>query len=172
MVQGSNIVASVAPNGNQLTIGTASNVTFTGVTTTSLTVAQGGTVAMGNNALTQVAPGVAPTDAANMSQLASVSEQSKQYTDNRVGQLSNEIVTNRKDANAGTAAAMAMGSMPQSFSPGKSMVAAGLASYEGQTAVAIGISKLSESGKWLIKINGAATSRGKTGVSVGAGFSW
>ncbi len=127
---------------------------------------------MGNNAVTQVANGVASTDAANMSQLASVGEQGRQYTDTRFNQLSADIVDNQKSANAGAAAAMAMAGMPQAFAPGKSMLAAGVATYAGQSAIAIGLSKLSESGKWLLKINGAANTRGKAGVSVGAGMSW
>ncbi len=172
VLEGNNIVASVSANGNQISISTVSAPTFTGVTTANLVVKPAGVVALGNNVITQVGAGVAPTDAANISQLENVAEQSRQYTDSRIGQLSTQVITNQKDANAGTAAAMAMAGMPQAFVQGKSMIAAGIGSYEGQSAVAIGVSKLSESGRWLLKINGAANSRGKAGVSFGAGYSW
>ena len=75
-------------------------------------------------------------------------------------------------ADAGTAGAMAMAGMPQAYTPGKSMVAAGAATYQGQTSIAIGVSRLSDNGTWVLKVNGSANSRGKVGMAVGAGYQW
>ena len=122
----------------------------------------------GGTMVSNVAPGVAGTDAVNVNQMnTGLSSVGKVIND-----LAQRIDGNEKNADAGTAGAMAMASMPQAFIPGKSMLGAGAATYQGQTAIAIGVSKLSENGKWVLKLNGAANSRGKVGVSVGAGFHW
>ena len=112
-----------------------------------------------------MAPGTQGTDAVNLNQLNTGFEHA-------TTQLRNELNGVSKDANAGTAAAIAMANMPQAFTPGKSMIAAGAGYYEGQTALSIGVSKLSDSGRWVIKFSGSADTRGKVGVGAGAGFQW
>lgn len=74
------------------------------------------------------------------------------------------------DANAGVSSAMAMAALPQAYIPGKSMVTGGVASYNGQGAVAVGLSKLSDNGRWVLKISGSADTQGNVGGAVGAGF--
>ena len=69
-------------------------------------------------------------------------------------------------------AALAMASMPQSVLPGKAMMTAGLANYQGQSAVAIGVSNFSENGRWVVNFNGSANTRGKVGAGVGVGMHW
>ena len=87
-------------------------------------------------------------------------------------QLRNEINGVAKDASAGSAVAIAMANMPQAFSPGKSMLSAGVGTYKGESAISIGVSKLSESGRWVIKFSGSADTRGNVGIGAGAGFQW
>jgi autotransporter adhesin len=123
-------------------------------------------------AIHNVAAGVAGTDAANVDQVKQMGQEANAYTDLRSNQLRADIQTTAKDASAGTAGAMAMAGMPQAAIPGKSMWTAGAAAYDGQAAIAIGVSKLADNGRWVIKFSGSANSRGKTGVSVGAGFHW
>lgn len=122
--------------------------------------------------VSNVAAGTQGTDAVNLNQLQSASAAAAQYTDVRVNQLGAQLESNRRDANAGTAGAIALASMPQAFTPGKSMLAAGVGSYEGENSVAVGVSKLSENGKWVLKIGGSANSRGKVGVGAGVGYQW
>ncbi|PZQ67315.1 MAG: calcium-binding protein, partial [Variovorax paradoxus] len=122
----------------------------------------------GGQTITNVAPGVNGTDAVNVNQLSA----GLGTVNNNVNALRQEMVDNRRDAQAGVAAAMAMAGMPQAYLPGKSMLAAGAASFKGQTAIAIGLSKISDNGKWVTKITGSANTRGDVGVSVGAGFQW
>ncbi|MEJ1162082.1 YadA-like family protein [Variovorax sp. CCNWLW186] len=133
-------------------------------------------VTLGNNTgpttIHNVAPGVAGNDAVNVNQLNSGIAGANAYTDSRVNQLRGDIKGAAKDASAGTAGAMAMAGMPQAYIPGKSMLAAGVAGYDGQAALAIGVSKLSDNGRWIVKFSGSANSRGKVGVSAGAGFHW
>uniref|UniRef100_UPI000AA49872 YadA family autotransporter adhesin n=1 Tax=Moraxella oblonga TaxID=200413 RepID=UPI000AA49872 len=74
------------------------------------------------------------------------------------------------DANAGISSAMAAASLPQAYLPGKSMLTGGVASYNGEGAVAVGMSKLSDNGRWVLKLHGSADTRGNVGGAVGAGF--
>ncbi|MDB5884992.1 MAG: hypothetical protein JWR74_1163 [Polaromonas sp.] len=131
-----------------------------------------GEVSVGNagseRQLTSVAPGSAGTDAVNVNQLNGVTAGIGNYVNNVVRRIDDV----EKNADAGTAGAMAMAGMPQAFTPGKNMLAAGAASYQGQTSLAVGLSRLSDNGKWVMKVNGAANSRGKVGLAVGAGYQW
>ncbi|MEX6458083.1 YadA-like family protein [Moraxella osloensis] len=109
--------------------------------------------------ITNVAPGVDATDAVNMNQL-------KDFGYN----LGNKIDKVGDEANAGVSSAMAMAALPQAYIPGKSMATGGMATYNGQGAVAVGISKLSDNGRWVLKISGSADTEGNVGGAVGAGF--
>ncbi|MBU2409457.1 MAG: YadA-like family protein, partial [Gammaproteobacteria bacterium] len=122
--------------------------------------------------VSNVAPGVEGTDAVNVNQLNQGLANANQYTDSKLGQLRSEIGNAAKDASAGTAGAMAMAGLPQSTLPGKGMVSAGVAAFDGQAAIAVGVSKLSDNGRWVVKLGGTANSRGKVGVSAGVGFHW
>ena len=106
------------------------------------------------------------TDAVNGSQLYKAT----QGIANATNELGHRIHQNENKANAGISSAMAMASMPQAYIPGRSMVTGGIATYNGQGAVAVGLSKLSDNGQWIFKINGSADTQGNAGAAVGAGF--
>jgi len=108
------------------------------------------------------------TDAVNGSQLYKAT----QGIANAANELGHRIHQNENKANAGISSAMAMASMPQAYIPGRSMVTGGIATYNGQGAVAVGLSKLSDNGQWIFKINGSADTQGNAGAAVGAGFHW
>ncbi|WP_228877123.1 YadA family autotransporter adhesin [Paraburkholderia saeva] len=116
-----------------------------------------------------VAAGVQGTDAVNVNQLnqsmSGALGQANSYTDDQVRSA-------RRDAYGGTASALAVAGLPQAVLPGHGMVAAAAGTYGGQSAVALGVSQLSETGKWAYKVQGAANSRGEFGASVGAGMHW
>ncbi|MES2580784.1 MAG: YadA-like family protein [Pseudomonadota bacterium] len=122
--------------------------------------------------ITNVAGGTADTDAVNVRQLDAAITQSSIDVNNRLNALQSDISSVRHDAHAGTASAMAMASMPQSVVPGKVMMAAGVANYQGQSAMSVGVSNFSENGRWVVNVNGAANTRGNAGASVGVGFHW
>lgn len=122
--------------------------------------------------VSNVAPGVAGTDAVNVNQLNAGVSSANQYTDARAGQLQANIDKTAKEASAGTAGAMAMANLPQAYIPGKSMLSVGVAAYDGASAIALGVSKLSDNGQWIVKFSATGNSRGKFGVGAGAGFSW
>ena len=106
------------------------------------------------------------TDAVNGSQLYKAT----QGIANATNELGHRIHQNENKANAGISSAMAMASMPQAYIPGRSMVTGGIATHNGQGAVAVGLSKLSDNGQWVFKINGSADTQGHVGAAVGAGF--
>ena len=126
----------------------------------------------GSTAIHNVAAGTAPTDAANVGQVQQAMSWAQSYTDQRFNQAESDIQNVNNHANAGVAAAMASAGLPQAYEPGKSMAAMAGGSFRGESSVAIGVSTISEGGRWVYKVNGSADSRGDAAVSVGAGIQW
>ncbi|WEK46228.1 MAG: YadA-like family protein [Candidatus Andeanibacterium colombiense] len=127
-------------------------------------------------ALHNVADGVAPTDAANMGQLQSGLDRTltaaNDYTDQRIDNLDFDLGRSRRDAFSGTAAAMALTSIPQTIEPGKSMIGGGIGHYRGQTAFAIGASTTFSDGAAVAKAGATMDTHGKGGFAAGAGFAF
>lgn len=126
--------------------------------------------------ITNVAAGTQDTDAVNLAQLNSsvngITSNANSYTDQRFAELKNDLHEQDDILSAGIAGAMAMASLPQPYAPGASMTAAGLSSYRGQSALAIGVSRISDSGRWVTKLQGNTNSQGELGLSVGIGYQW
>ncbi|WP_352257946.1 YadA-like family protein [Psychrobacter sp. TB55-MNA-CIBAN-0194] len=120
----------------------------------------------GNQRITGVADGVEATDAVNYSQLSALDSR----LNNNMSDLGYKIGEVEENANAGISAAMAMSSLPQAYIAGKSMISGGVGTYNGESAVAVGFSKLSNDGRWVMKINGTADTQGNAGGAIGAGF--
>ncbi|MGK3623018.1 YadA-like family protein [Acinetobacter sp. A11] len=101
-------------------------------------------------------------------QVTNVSNQLEQafYTTNkRIDDLEDH-------ANGGIAQAMATAGLPQAYIPGKSMMAISGGTYRGESGYAIGMSSISDNGKWVFKMSGSGNSRGDFGGTVGAGIQW
>lgn len=109
--------------------------------------------------ISNVAPGVLNSDAATVGQL-------KAGLNNVYGKLDEY----KKDSRAGTASAMAIGNLPQSTIPGKGMVSLGGGFYDGESAMAIGLSKMSDDGKWVVKGSASYDSQENAGAAVSVGF--
>ncbi|OLF39142.1 hypothetical protein BTV98_01650 [Psychrobacter sp. Cmf 22.2] len=176
---GNNITTSTA-NGS-IQIGLDGNIEVDSVTTGNTVVNDNGVTIQdgpsmtteGFNAANTVITGVGAgniaadsTDAINGSQLHALDKKLGDSV-NALGYRIGEVEDN---ANAGISAAMAMSSLPQAYIPGKSMVGGGIASYNGESAVAVGVSKVSDNGRWVIKVNGTADTQGNAGGAIGAGF--
>jgi trimeric autotransporter adhesin len=136
----------------------------------------GGSGSTTNTTIHNVAAGTANNDAVNVSQLnagiTSVENWSKSYTDQQVGALNGSIDKVDNRASAGVAAAMAMAGLPQAYEPGKSMAAIAAGSFRGESSIAVGVSTISEGGRWVYKLTGSTDSRGDAGVTIGAGMQW
>lgn len=88
------------------------------------------------------------------------------------GQLGNKIQETRKDALGASAMAMATAGLPQAYQPGKSAFAVAGGVVAGQSAFAMGISSISDNGKWIIKGSVSSDSRSQVGGSIGAAYQW
>ncbi|MFY3450615.1 YadA-like family protein [Achromobacter xylosoxidans] len=123
--------------------------------------------------ITNVAAATRDTDAVNLRQATGISrqeagralDQANQYTDRKISQL-------RSEANAGIASAMAMAALPSASSAGKSMLSMGTSLYNGQSAIAMGISGRSANGAWAYRASSSSTKDGDIGAAVGVGYEW
>ncbi|HGM6326284.1 TPA: ESPR-type extended signal peptide-containing protein [Stenotrophomonas maltophilia] len=135
-----------------------------------------GSTNSGPTTVRNVAAGTAGTDAVNVDQLKSGMAQtldwSKAYTDERMGGFERDLRKTDNRASAGIASAMATAALPQPSEAGRSMASVAAGSYNGESGVAIGISGVSEGGRWIYKFSGSTNSRGEAGVAVGAGIQW
>lgn len=115
----------------------------------------------GGNVISNVAPGVADTDAVNVSQLNALNRK-----------LSNQIQEVEDIANAGTASAIAASHIPQPYQAGASMFGLGAGTYGGQSAISLGLSAISDNGVWILKGSATYDTQNKAGVGVGIGYQW
>ncbi|STO38716.1 Adhesin yadA precursor [Gallibacterium anatis] len=118
--------------------------------------------------ITNVAAGSAPTDAVNVSQL----EASKYETNKKINRLARDIDKLDKRIDGVAASAAAMANLPQPTAPGKSMVSLGVGSHRSQQAIAIGVSRISDNGKIVIKASATQNTNGNATVGAGVGFQW
>ncbi|CAM5212825.1 hypothetical protein OURE66S_03939 [Oligella ureolytica] len=153
---------------------TATTVNAEAVNTDKITINNGGPIIskdgidMGGNRITNVAPGEEGTDAVNVDQLMSMGGNLQ----NQINQNRHDIKRNNDRANAGIAAAMATAGLPQAYLPGKSMVAVAGGVWRGESGMAIGVSTVSENGKWILKGSANTSGRGGAGGTIGAGYQW
>ncbi|MGS7840422.1 ESPR-type extended signal peptide-containing protein [Stenotrophomonas forensis] len=135
-----------------------------------------GNTGSGPTTVRNVAAGTAGNDAVNVDQLKSGMAQtldwSKAYTDERMGGFERDLRKTDNRASAGIASAMATAALPQPSEAGRSMASIAAGSYNGESGVALGISGVSEGGRWIYKFSGSTNSRGEAGVAVGAGIQW
>ncbi|NYA26909.1 YadA-like family protein [Haemophilus haemolyticus] len=135
--------------------------------TSPATPAQPAELSVNSAKITNVAPGrisATSTDAVNGSQLHAVASS--------LGNLNNKINKVGKRADAGTASALAAATIPQAYTPGKSLVGIAAGNYQGQNGLAIGMSRISDNGKIIIRLSGTANTQGKTGIAAGVGYQW
>ena len=122
----------------------------------------------GHSVVSNVADGRAPSDAVNVSQLHRATE----GISSNINKLASDMSRIEKNANAGSATAGAIASLPQAGNAGETMFAIAHAGYRGESAYAAGLSAVSDNGKWVLKGNLAGNSRGGVMYGVGAGYRW
>ena len=131
----------------------------------NVTLGHGG----GPTVIHNVGAGTAAGDAVNLGQLQSGMNQAvnwaNAYTDRQIREFGNR-------ANAGVASAMAMAGLPQAYEPGRSMASFAASTFRGESSLALGISMISEGGRWVYKLTGTTDTRGDSGVALGAGIQW
>ncbi|EAA8653550.1 autotransporter adhesin SadA [Salmonella enterica] len=127
----------------------------------------GGTTRIGN-----VSAAVNDTDAVNYAQLKRSVEEANTYTDQKMGEMNSKIKGVENKMSGGIASAMAMAGLPQAYAPGANMTSIAGGTFNGENAVAIGVSMVSESGGWVYKLQGTSNSQGDYSAAIGAGFQW
>ena len=147
--------------GNTLTVGEGNNATQITSSADGMKVAKADGSA---TRITNVAAGVNPTDAVNVSQLGGLK--------NDIHNMNNRLGKVNREARAGVAGANAAASLPQVYIPGKSMVAAAGGTFKGQNAFAVGYSRSSDNGKLILKLQGNVNTQGDVGGGVGVGYQW
>ncbi|WP_410679951.1 YadA-like family protein [Avibacterium paragallinarum] len=111
--------------------------------------------------LTNVAAGAADTDAVNVSQLKGVASNINQQLNN----LSQNI--------SGVAASSAaMANLPQAYLPGKSMVAVSTGYHKGQSAIALGVSRIADNGNLIIRASASHNTQNDFTGGIGIGYQW
>ncbi|MGR3806219.1 YadA-like family protein [Pasteurella testudinis] len=146
--------------------------TFTSVTANSYKVGDktyidGSGINANNQTINNVADGeisATSKQAVNGSQLHAVNR--------NVNSLSNRVDGLAKDIDGVGATAAAMASLPQAYLPGHSMVAVAGGAHKSQNAVALGVSRISDNGKVILKLNASHNSRGDLTGGVGVGYQW
>ena len=115
----------------------------------------------GGNRIVNVASGVNPMDAVNKAQL----DQAERNIQRRIDKVG-------KKADAGTASAIAQGSIPQVSAPGKMGIGIGSGFYGDQSSISLGASRMTDNGKWIFKGSFSSNTQGKVGVGAGAMYQW
>jgi autotransporter adhesin len=138
----------------------------------SVTLDAGGAPAVVHN----VANGTAANDAVNVGQLnagvSTAENWAQNYTDLRFDQLQGNINELSDRANAGIASAIAAANLPQPYAPNQSALSVGFGTFRGESGMAVGLSRISESGRYVLKANASTTTRGDFGGGVGAAIVW
>lgn len=180
---------TVSLSGNELQVNVIDTPTFTSVTTNTLTAGdttinsdgvniQGGptltktNVDMGGQQIHNVAEGTSGTDAVNVNQLNKALANVGGTNPETVRRLEHRINEVDKQADAAAAAAMAVAGLPQAYLPGKSMMAIGASTYNGQVGYAIGVSTITDGGSWVFKGTATGNSQNRYGATIGAGYQW
>lgn len=102
-----------------------------------------------------------------------VADNSQQITtlNNHFSSLKNEVEDNRKEANAGTASAIAIASQPQVKAGDFMMMSAGAGTFNGESAVSVGTS-FNAGTHTVIKAGVSADTQSDFGAGVGVGYSF
>jgi autotransporter adhesin len=163
-------VAAAQETANQALELNQNAVTYDNSGRTSVTLGNAGTPVQVSN----VAAGTAGTDAVNVHQLqgavGTAIDSAMSYIDARINELDFDLRNVRREGRAGSAAALAAAGMPQASDPGRSMIAAGVGTYRGRTALAIGASHRTENGQTVLKLGVTYDSSQHVGANAGVGF--
>ena len=101
-----------------------------------------------------------------------IQRQHIQTLDDRVGRVEQGLHKQNTLRKAGNASAMATAGLLQPHKNGQSGITAAIGQYQGQTAVAVGYSALSDNGKYGVKFSLNTNTQKEMGGSAGVGYFW
>ncbi|WP_430317617.1 YadA-like family protein [Pseudomonas nitroreducens] len=122
--------------------------------------------------ITHVAAGVERTDAVNVGQVEDALGSLAGQTNSQFNSLRNDLKEQDDRLSAGIAGAIAIASLPQPMSNGGSTTAAGIGNFNGQSAVSVGVSHVSNDGKWTTKVGGSVDTQSNFSLGAGVGYNW
>lgn len=162
-------VSSVETKADAALAASSRSIKYDSDTDASVTLAGDKAVALHN-----LAPGTSDGDAVNVAQLngamGAAVDAANSYTDQRVAALSFDLSRVNRDVSAGVAGALAMAGMPQPYEEGKSMFSLGAGTFQGQSAVAMGVSRIMSDGHTIVKLGATYNTRKRVGANVGIGY--
>ncbi|MBR0573929.1 MULTISPECIES: YadA-like family protein [Pasteurellaceae] len=104
------------------------------------------------------------TDAINGSQLHA--------TNGEVAKLSNKLGNIKSGMSAGVAGAYAAAALGQPHDPGASSVGVAVGNFQGESALSLGISTISDNGKWILKGMVTHDTQNHTGAGASVNYQW
>lgn len=108
----------------------------------------------------------------SVAKVRDIVQESQVVSEKRIVQLNNRIDRVDTKLRGGIAGATAIANIPQATKPNASLVGVGVANYNGENAIAVGFSRMSENSDVIIKLSGAANSTGDYNVGAGIGYQW
>ena len=169
---------SSAKGSQSLALGNGSNATAkNAVALGSDSVAsEENTVSVGSSTnqrrITNVARGVNNSDVVTVGQMNDGFASLQNYTNHEINKVNKRIERVENKLTAGIASAMALSGIPQAYQPDSSLLGAAVSSYGNASAIAVGLSHISENGRWITKLQASGNTESDFGGSVGIGFQW
>ena len=150
------------------------NVTLGGGVNTTVKIAENTTVDMGRNRITNIGNATAAHDAVTLEQMNAALRNAGSAPGlvNRVDQLARDLHKVDKNARAGIAGAVATAGIPQVYLPGKSGFGVGVGNRDGQTALAVGYSKVCDNAKHVIKLSTGVDTQSKATFGADYMYQW
>lgn len=130
-----------------------------------------GTPAM-TRRMTNVTAGLAGNDAVNVNQLGSAFASARAYADMRFDQFNFNLNEVQRNAEGSTASAMALAAIPQGVDRGGGMIGVGVGIWQGERAMAIGLSKTTDDGRLVFRAGATYNSRKQGGANAGMGIAF
>ena len=109
--------------------------------------------------------------ASNTDRISSLTELVNGVSANEA-RLRKEMHDLRRESRAGIAGANAIASIPQPHAPGQTAIGVGAGYFKHEGAVAVGMSHISNSGKWVSKAGVNFDTRKNVGAAVGLSYVW
>ena len=113
--------------------------------------------------ISNVAAGVADTDAVNVSQM----NHALNKIGHNISHLNRKINDIEDNSNAAIASAIAMANLPQPMNAGDGGLTMGFGTHRGESGYAVGYSVASNKGSWVFKAAATGNTQGKFGAGAG-----
>lgn len=133
------------------------------------TVAEGTTVNLGGNSITNIQPGTVADGSSDVITGGQLYQVANRFGDG-LGRLAARVDDVDKDLRGGVAGAVASSLLPQAMNPAERLVAVSAGTYRGASALAVGYSQVTDNGKYIVKFAGSVNNRKHVSAGVAVGY--